>query len=103
MEFKNVTLIAKANIYFDGKVSSRTFFTAQGERKTLGIFLPGEYEFATAAEELMQILAGTVDVRLPGETEYRRYEADSQFTVAANSRFQLKVQTVTDYCCSYRE
>ena len=103
MEFKNVTLIAKANIYFDGKVTSRTFFTAQGERKTLGIFLPGDYEFATAAEELMQILAGTVDILLPGETEYRRFEADSQFIVAANSSFKLKVQTVTDYCCSYRD
>lgn len=103
MEFKNVTLVAKANIYFDGKVTSRTFFTTQGERKTLGIFLPGDYEFATAAEELMQILAGTVDILLPGETEFHRFEADSQFTVAAHSSFKLKVQTVTDYCCSYRD
>ena len=103
MEFKNVTLIAKANIYFDGKVTSRTFFTAQGERKTLGIFLPGDYEFATAAEELMQILAGTVDILLPGEMEFHRFGADSQFTVAANSSFKLKVQTVTDYCCSFRD
>ena len=37
-EFKNVTAVAKANIYFDGKVVSHTIILEEGNEKTLGIF-----------------------------------------------------------------
>ena len=47
-EFKNVTVIKKANVYFDGKVTSRTVMFPDGSKKTLGVMLPGEYEFSTA-------------------------------------------------------
>ena len=40
-ELKNVTVVKKANIYFDGKVTSRTVIFQDGTRKTLGIMLPG--------------------------------------------------------------
>ena len=103
MEFKNATIIAKANVYFDGKVTSRTLYTAEGVKKTLGIFLPGEYQFNTAAEELMEILAGEVDIRIAGKTEFKLYTANTHFTVPANSSFELKVYQVTDYCCTYIE
>ena len=103
MEFKNATIIAKANVYFDGKVTSRTLYTADGIKKTLGIFLPGEYRFNTAAEELMEILAGEVDIKLAGETEFKLYCGDTNFTVPANSYFDLIVHQVTDYCCTYLE
>ncbi|MFK5947188.1 MAG: pyrimidine/purine nucleoside phosphorylase, partial [Methylococcales bacterium] len=39
-EFNNVTIIKKANIYFDGNVSSRTIKFADGSTKTLGFMLP---------------------------------------------------------------
>ena len=35
-EFTNVTVIKKANIYFDGKVVSRTVVFADGSKQTLG-------------------------------------------------------------------
>jgi uncharacterized protein YaiE (UPF0345 family) len=66
MEFKNVTIFKKANIYFDGKVTSRTVIFADGTKKTLGIMFPGDYEFSTAEKEIMEILAGNLDVMLPG-------------------------------------
>ena len=34
-EFNNVTIIKKANIYFDGKVTSRTLIFPDGSRKTI--------------------------------------------------------------------
>ena len=37
MQFTNARIIKKANVYYDGKVTSRTIFTETGERKTLGI------------------------------------------------------------------
>ena len=57
-EFKNVTVIKKANVYFDGKVTSRTVLFSDGTKKTLGIMMPGEYEFGTADKEIMEILSG---------------------------------------------
>ena len=65
-EFRNVTAVKKANVYFDGKVTSRTIIFPNGERKTLGIMLPGEYEFSTGDKEIMEILGGSMDVKLPG-------------------------------------
>ena len=63
-EFANVTVSKKANIYFDGKVTSRTLIFADGSKKTLGIMLPGEYTFNTEAKELMEILGGEAFERL---------------------------------------
>lgn len=99
--FKQVDLAKKANIYFDGKVTSRTVYLADGTRKTLGIMLPGEYEFGTADRELMEIQAGRLEVLLPGCEEWQTIMANQSFEVPANSRFKLQVIEVTDYICSY--
>ena len=100
-QFENVTVVKPANIYFDGKVTSRTVLFADGSKKTLGIMLPGDYEFGTAAKELMEILAGKLEVMLPGATAWHTFTAGTSFEVPADSKFQLKVLEVTDYCCSY--
>jgi uncharacterized protein YaiE (UPF0345 family) len=100
-EFTNVTVIKKANVYFDGKVTSRAVIFPDGAKKTLGIMQPGEYEFSTAERELMEILAGDLDVLLPGETAWKTFSAGTSFEVPANARFALKVRMLTDYCCSY--
>ncbi|MGJ7921118.1 pyrimidine/purine nucleoside phosphorylase [Neobacillus sp. LXY-4] len=100
MEFTNVSIIKKANIYFDGKVTSRTVIFEDGTKKTLGIMLPGEYEFSTSQKEEMEILAGTLQYKLKGQ-DWQVIEGSGIFFVPANESFQLKVQTVADYCCSY--
>ena len=100
-EFTNVTVVKAANIYFDGKVTSRIVKFADGTKKTLGIMLPGEYEFGTEAAETMEILQGELEVLLPCETAWRKIAGGETFNVPAHSRFQLKVKAVTDYCCSY--
>ncbi|AJY73764.1 pyrimidine/purine nucleoside phosphorylase [Paenibacillus beijingensis] len=100
-QFENVTAVKKANIYFDGKVTSRTVLFPDGTKKTLGIMLPGEYEFGTDAKEIMEILAGDLKVLLPGETEWLHIVGEGEFTVPANSKFKLQIDAVTDYCCSY--
>ncbi len=102
-EFKNVTIIKKANMYFDGKVTSRTVLFENGEKKTLGIMLPGEYEFGTTAKEIMEIIQGNLEVKLPGSDEWRTYTNGESFEVSSNSKFNLIVKEITDYCCSYVE
>ncbi|MBE1427135.1 uncharacterized protein YaiE (UPF0345 family) [Desulfomicrobium macestii] len=100
-EFSNVTVLKKANIYSDGNVTSRTLVFPDGSKKTLGIMLPGEYEFGTAEKELMEIQSGELDVLLPGATDWRTFSDGTAFEVPANAKFSLKVRVVTDYCCSY--
>lgn len=100
-EFKNVTVIKKANLYFDGKVSSRTIIFESGEKKTLGIMMPGTYEFSTADKELMEILAGSLDAKLPGQDNFVPIKEGNSFSVPSNSKFTVVVKEVTDYCCSY--
>lgn len=100
-EFKNVTVVKKANIYFDGGVTSRTIIFPDGSRKTLGIMMPGEYAFNTGAAELMEILSGEMTVLLPGSSEWVTIKGGEAFEVPENSSFQLKVTAVSDYCCSF--
>ena len=97
----NVDLVKKANIYFDGNVTSRSFIQADGSKKSLGIMMPGVYNFGTSEPELMEILAGEVEVKLAGEDTWNTYTSDTSFNVAGNSSFDIKVKTITDYYCSY--
>ncbi len=100
-EFKNVTVVKAANIYFDGKVTSRSVIFEDGTKKTLGIMMPGEYTFGTEAAELMEITVGDMEILLPGESEWQSIRGGESFNVPANSKFSLKVHSVADYCCSY--
>jgi uncharacterized protein YaiE (UPF0345 family) len=100
-EFTNVTVVKKANVYFDGKVTSRTVLFPDGTKKTLGIMLPGEYAFDTGKPEIMEILSGELDVQLPGSQEWKQVCGGESFSVAGNSRFSMKVTKVSDYCCSF--
>lgn len=99
--FDNVSIVKKANIYFDGNVSSRTLVFADGSKKTLGFMLPGEYTFNTADAEIMEIMAGELEVLLPGSEIWQSVSGGSSFDVPANSKFTMKVKTATDYCCSF--
>jgi len=100
-EFKGVTIVREANIYFDGKVTSRSVLFADGSKKTLGVMLPGEYEFSTGDKEVMEILSGDLDVLLPGARAWKSITGGQSFDAAANATFKLKVKKPTDYCCSY--
>jgi hypothetical protein len=100
-EFTGVTVMKKANIYFEGKVTSRTVIFSDGSKKTLGVMLPGEYKFNTAEKEIMEILSGELEVLLPGHSQWKTVRGGESFEVAPNSGFGLKVRTLTDYCCSF--
>ena len=99
-EFTNVTVIREANVYFKGGVTSRTVLFVDGTKKTLGIMQPGEYEFSTGKAELMEILAGELDVSITGGA-WQLVKGGEAFEVPANSKFTMKVKTLSDYCCSF--
>ena len=99
--FKDVEVTKAANIYFDGKVTSRAIKFSDGSAKTLGTMMPGEFEFSTEQHELMEILAGELSVLLPGYENWQTIQGGESFEVPAQSIFKLKVNSVVDYCCSY--
>lgn len=100
MSFKNAEIKRKANIYHDGRVTSRTVITPEGEHKTLGIMLPGTYTFNTDAPEVMELIQGRCRMRV-GAGEWREYEAGQSFSVPAKARFDIEVRDLLDYICHF--
>ncbi|MDI7205862.1 pyrimidine/purine nucleoside phosphorylase [Leptospira santarosai] len=100
-QFENVTIVKKANIYYDGKVTSRTVLFQDGSKKTLGILMPGQYDFETNEKEIMEILDGDLLVKLPEQNVWKEIKGGQSFEVPAKSRFQMDVKKISDYCCSY--
>ncbi|MFF4344521.1 pyrimidine/purine nucleoside phosphorylase [Kitasatospora sp. NPDC001540] len=91
----------KVNEYFDGTVKSVAFTSADGPA-TVGVMAPGEYEFGTAAPEVMHVVSGALTVKLPGAEEWRTFSAGERFSVPGDSKFQLQVSIDTAYLCEYR-
>ena len=102
-EFKNVTIIREANVYFDGRCVSRNVMFPDGTRKTLGFLQNGDYTFSTGAAETMEILSGELTVELPGTEAPAHIKGQGVFVVPAKSSFTMHVTSPVDYCCSYAE
>ena len=102
IQLDNVTALAKANVYFDGKVVSHTILCADGAKKTLGLIYPGAFHFGTDKAERMEIVAGACKVKLDGEAEAREYVAGAAFDVSAKSGFDIEVVAgICEYICSF--
>ena len=100
--FSNVTVAAKANIYFNGSVVSHSIVFPDSTKKTLGLIYPGKFHFGTAAPERMEIIAGSCDVLIDGTSEVVTVEAGSSFDVAGNSGFTATVKDgICEYICSF--
>jgi uncharacterized protein YaiE (UPF0345 family) len=88
------------NEYFDGAVKSIGFENTEG-KVTSGVMAPGEYEFGTSEDELMKVVSGELMVKLPGSDVFESFPSGTEFNVAANQSFQLKVEQATAYICIY--
>lgn len=92
----------KINQYFAGKVASIGLTTATLPA-TVGVMDVGEYEFNTSQHEVITIIAGQMNVKLPDHGEYQEFNAGDKFEVAANKSFLLKVPVQTAYFCTYED
>jgi len=93
------------NEYFQGNVKSigLTVQGAQGApgKATVGVMVPGKYEFGTSSIEVMQVVAGRLTVLLPGAKDWTDFGPGTEFRVEANQKFQLTVAVDTAYLCLY--
>ncbi|MBF0127790.1 MAG: pyrimidine/purine nucleoside phosphorylase [Magnetococcales bacterium] len=90
----------QVNEYFGGQVKSIAFST-ETLPATVGVMVPGEYEFGTSRKETMTVVSGALTVKLPGSDAWITCRPYDSFVVAANCRFQLQVAVDTAYLCTY--
>jgi hypothetical protein len=101
MSFKNAEIKRKANVYHDGRVTSRSVITQAGEMKTLGVMLPGLYRFSTQAPEVMELTQGRCRVKRAGDSDWTNYQSGESFEVPADSHFEIEVEELLDYICHF--
>jgi uncharacterized protein YaiE (UPF0345 family) len=101
-QFVGVTVIAKANVYFDGRVISHTLLLPGGPKRTLGLIYPGSYHFGTDAPERMEVIAGSCRVTLDGQAAAHDYPVNTYFDVPGKSGFTVEVTAgICEYVCSF--
>ena len=99
--FDNVSIVKKANVYFDGKCVSHTVHFGDGTRKSVGVLFPSQLTFKTAEPELMEIVAGKCRVKLASDSEWRTLQAGDSFEVPAHSSFDIEPLETVDYVCHF--
>ena len=100
-KFTNVNVNKLANVYFKGNVISRNIFFKDSSRKTLGVMLPGKYEFNTDSRELMAIISGKLSLKLQNTDDWKLIEKGMNFNVPKKSSFKVEVLELVNYTCSY--
>lgn len=91
----------KNNEYFEGKVKSIAFETADGPA-TIGAMAEGEYEFGTSTKEIMKVVSGEMEVRLPGSDSWMQFVAGDEFMIEADLRFGVRIKGQAAYLCLYK-
>jgi uncharacterized protein YaiE (UPF0345 family) len=99
-QFDNVSVVKKANVYFDGKCVSHTVILAGGVRKSVGVILPSTLRFNTDAPERMEIIAGHGRYRLAG-ADWKTVKEGDSFDVPGQSGFDIEAVEALHYVCHF--
>lgn len=100
-QFENVSVAKTANVYFNGKCVSYTIHTADGARKSVGVILPAQLTFGTAAPEVMELQQGRCRVRMAGSDTWQEYAGGDSFSAPGDSSFDIEVLEDLHYVCHY--
>ncbi len=100
-QYDKVSVVKKANVYFDGKCVSHTVVMADGTKKTVGVILPASLTFNTGASEIMEGVGGSCRVRLKGESDWKVYGEGQSFNVPGNSSFEIACDEPYHYVCHF--
>jgi hypothetical protein len=100
-QFDQVSVVKKANVYFDGKCVSHTVLFPDGSRKTVGVIFPATLTFNTGAPEVMEINSGRCRVRVAGGGDWQAYGAGESFAVPGGAAFDIEVLETLDYVCHF--
>ena len=101
-QFDNVSIVKKANLYFDGKCVSHTVLFPDGTKKTCGVIFPSSLTFNTGAPEDVEINSGVCKIKLAGSNDWQTYAAGQTFSVPGNSSFEIETIEILDYVCHFK-
>ncbi|WIM06623.1 MAG: pyrimidine/purine nucleoside phosphorylase [Candidatus Nitricoxidivorans perseverans] len=90
IQFDNVSVVKKANVYFDGKCVSHTVQFGDGTKKTVGVILPSTLTFNTGVPEIMETVAGACRYRIKGG-DWQSCGEGQKFDAPGNSSFDVEV------------
>ena len=99
--YDGVSVVKKANVYFDGKCVSHSYQLADGTKQSVGVVLPATLTFGTAAAEIMECVAGSCEYRLAGSDAWLKSGPGDKFSIAANSSFDIRVTEAYHYICHF--
>jgi uncharacterized protein YaiE (UPF0345 family) len=89
-EFDNVSVVKKANVYFDGKCVSHTVQFADGTKKSVGVILPATLTFNTGVPRSWRPSPAPAAIASRAKTG-KTCGAGQSFTVPGNSSFDIEV------------
>ncbi|HEU0187494.1 MAG TPA: pyrimidine/purine nucleoside phosphorylase [Gallionellaceae bacterium] len=100
-KIENISVITKANVYFDGKCVSHTVQFADGTKKSVGVVLPATLTFNTGVPEIMETVAGSCRYKIKGE-DWKTSKVGESFKVPGNSSFDIEVSNEPyHYICHF--
>ena len=101
MEFENVKVNKKANVYFDGKCVSHTVTLPDGIRKSVGVIMPNPgIKFELTTKEIMEVVDGTAFVVI-NDDEEKSFSAGESWTVEAGGFFIIRADSPVHYVCHF--
>ena len=100
-KFDGVSVTTRASVYFDGRCVSHAITLPDGTKKSVGVVLPATLTFGSAAPEIMECVGGWCEYRLAGSDNWVKSSAGEEFSVGANSKFDIRVTEPYHYVCHY--
>jgi uncharacterized protein YaiE (UPF0345 family) len=100
-QLNNVSIQTQANVYFEGKCISHSLTLADGTKKSVGVVLPSNLTFKTAAPEIMECVGGSCEYRLAGSDQWQHSSVGERFSIAAHSSFDIRVTEAYHYICHF--
>ncbi len=96
-----VSVTTQASVYFDGKCVSHALTLPDGSKKSVGVVLPATLTFSTGAAEVMECTGGSCEYRLDGSDTWLTSTPGEQFSIPAQSTFDIRVTDAYHYICHY--
>ena len=90
----------QVNRYFDDQVLSLSFDNSNG-KSSIGVMVPGSYEFSTSDDERMVVISGALVVQRQSDPEPVLYSDGEEFHVPRDQNFSVEVTEPTAYLCEY--
>ena len=100
MQFDQVSVGKKANVYFDGKCVSHTVTLPNGVRKSVGVVLPSTLRFDLSTKEIMEVVDGNAFVSINGAPE-QEFKAGQSWEVEKGGYFIVRAEQPVHYVCHF--